>query len=59
MVDLSKFAYNNKLLSGVISLRVTLSVSWTQKKNIYIYIYLRMSLCNSIKVVGQVDWNEP
>ena len=48
MVDLSKFAYNNKLLSGVISLRVTLSVSWTQKKNIYIYIYIYVCLCVTV-----------
>ena len=34
MVDLSKFVSNNKLLSGVISLKVTLGVTWTQ---LYIY----------------------
>ena len=37
MVNLSKFTTNNKLLSGVILLRVTLSVTWTQ---LYIYIYI-------------------
>ena len=36
MVDLSKFASNNNLLSGVILLRVIPGVTWTQ---LYIYIY--------------------
>ena len=36
MVDLSKFVSNNKLLSDVISLKVTLGVTWIQ---LYIYIY--------------------
>ena len=36
-IGFAKYEFNNKLLSGVTLLRVTLSVTWTQP--IYIYIY--------------------
>ena len=36
-VGFSKYEFNNKLLSGVTLLRVTLGVTWTQP---YIYIYI-------------------
>ena len=36
MVRFSKYKFNNKLLSGVIMLRVTPGITW---KYIYIYIY--------------------
>ena len=38
IVGFSKYEFNNKLLSGVILLRVTPGVTWTQPY-IYIYIY--------------------
>ena len=38
MVRFSKYEFNNKLLDGVILLRVTSGVTWTQP-HIYIYIY--------------------
>ena len=38
MVDLSKFAFNKKILSGVKLLKIIPSVTWTQPY-IYIYIY--------------------
>ena len=36
MIEFSKYEFNNKLLSGVILLRVIQNVTWTQ---LYIYIY--------------------
>ena len=39
MVRFSKYEFNNKLLDGVILLRVTSGVTWTQP-HIYIYIYI-------------------
>ena len=39
IVGFSKYDFNNKLLSGVILLRVTPGVTWTQPY-IYIYIYI-------------------
>ena len=36
MVEFSKYEFNNKLLDGVILLRVTSGVTWTQP---HIYIY--------------------
>ena len=35
---MSKFTFNLKILSGVILLKVTLGVTWTQPRDIYIYI---------------------
>ena len=40
-VEFLKYEFNNKLLGGVILLRVTLSVTWTHLIHIYIYIYMR------------------
>ena len=37
-MEFSKYEFNNKLLDGVILLRVTPCVTWTQPY-IYIYIY--------------------
>ena len=37
MVKFSKYEFNNKLLDGIILLRVTPCVTWTQP---YIYIYI-------------------
>ena len=36
----SKYEFNNKLLDGVILLRVTLGVTWNQPIYIYIYIFV-------------------
>ena len=41
-VGFSKYEFNNKLLSGVTLLRVTLGVIWTQPY-IYTYIYIYKS----------------
>ena len=41
MVRFSKYEFNNKLLDGVILLRVTSGVTWTQP-HIYIYIYINI-----------------
>ena len=41
-VGFSKYKFYNKLLDGVILLKVTLSVTWTQHIYIYIYIYIYM-----------------
>ena len=38
-VGFSKYEFYNKLLDGIILLRVTPSVTWTQLIYIYIYIY--------------------
>ena len=46
MVDLSKFTFNNKLLSCVTSRRVTLSVTWTHLSlSLSLYIYICMYVC--------------
>ena len=40
-VEFSKYEINNKLLSVVTLLRVTLSITWTQPSMcVYIYIYI-------------------
>ena len=41
-VRFPKYEFNNKLLGGVILLRIRLGVIWTQL--IYIYIYKRQNL---------------
>ena len=39
MVGFSKYEFYNKLLGGVILIKITPSVTWTQLIYIYIYIY--------------------
>ena len=46
-IGFSKYEFYNNLLGGVILLRVTLVVTWTQPY-IYIYIYI----LNSITIMG-------
>ena len=51
-MDLSKFASNQKILSGVILHKVTLGVTWTQ--SIYIYIYIYYAKCT--QRIDGVEW---
>ena len=39
-VRFSKYKFNNKLLSSVTLLKITLFIIWTQPIYIYIYIYM-------------------
>ena len=49
-VGFSKYKLNNKLLVGVILLKVALGVTWTQP--IYIYIYILYYLRVDFKFLG-------
>ena len=53
-MDLSKFASNQKILSGVILHKVTLDVTWTQSIYIYIYIYIYYAKCT--QRIDGVEW---
>ena len=50
MIEFLKYEFYNKLLEGVILLRVTSGITWTQSIYIYIYIYY---LLYNIKVSTQ------